>query len=205
MKESCRTQLPRALPAPWAQDLPVIAMTAHAMQGDREKCLAAGMDGYISKPIDTGELLHVLETWLPVSPQSSVALSPPDAVPQTSGVDLASDAIDLPQAMRRLGNDLELLQVMIESFFEDLMGQLEHWDEAHQSGDFKVLERIAHSLKGNLASLGAMGDRDLALALEKAAHQADMALVDQLWPQLFSRLDSLPARLKTALRAYTQN
>lgn len=138
--------------------IPIIAMTAHALKGDRERCLEAGMDGYISKPIRREELYAAVGEQL-----TSTALAP---VPR------ADSAVDLKGLRRSLENDSELLQQLIAQFLLDCPEQLKILGRAVQIQDPVLVERTAHRLKGSVSLFGARRAEELAGTLENLAREA---------------------------------
>ena len=149
--------------------IPILAMTAHAMRGDKEKCLAGGMDGYVSKPIRPAELLAEIDKWVTV-PEGS------DAVQDTS---LQHDGkllehVDRLSLFERVEGDHELLAEMIHLFQEEAPLLLSVMRGALQCGDMLVLERTAHSLKGAAGNLSAQATVAAALQVEKAAANNDL-------------------------------
>jgi signal transduction histidine kinase/DNA-binding response OmpR family regulator len=133
--------------------IPIIAMTAHAMKGDRERCLAAGMDDYVSKPVKVEELLAAI-----------------DRVRQPRH----ADAVDLTRFLGSIDRDPDLLRQLTELFFEEsrrLRGEL---DAALEAGDAKALERAAHRLKGSIGVFSSDGAFTSVSRLERLAVQQDL-------------------------------
>jgi two-component system sensor histidine kinase/response regulator len=144
--------------------IPILAMTAHAMRGDKERCLASGMDGYISKPIHPDGLFAEIERCLSGSERST-------AMPKNSQE--SREQIDRVSLLERVEGDQELLAEMIHLFQEDAPNLLGAMRDALQRSDMVVLERSAHSLKGAASNLSAKATAASALQLEKDAKNRD--------------------------------
>jgi len=140
--------------------VPILAMTAHAMRGDKERCLAGGMDGYISKPIQPSGLFAEIERCLAASQGSNAV---------TKNTKEPGELIDRVSLLERVEGDQELLAEMIGLFQEGAPHLLSAMREALQSGDMAALEMSAHSLKGAVGNLSAKAAAAAALQLEKDA------------------------------------
>ena len=132
--------------------IPVIAVTAHAMQGDEERCLAAGMDGYVTKPIQPAALAAAIEPWLP-----------PESLPATKPV---SVPVDLIAARKLAGGDEALRAEVATTFMEGCRQYQAELRDAAQAGDCARIGRIAHTLKGAAGAVGATTAQGLAAELE---------------------------------------
>ena len=144
--------------------IPILAMTAHAMRGDREKYLASGMDGYVSKPIHPASLFAEIERCLKGTGGSNG---------MTENVHGTNEQIDRVSLLERVEGDQELLTEMIHLFQEDAPKLLTAMRDALQGGDMVVLERSAHSLKGAASNLSAKATAAAALQLENNAKSKD--------------------------------
>ncbi|KAF4515993.1 hypothetical protein B566_EDAN000230 [Ephemera danica] len=145
---------PHAATAP-RHRTPIIAMTANAMQGDRDACLQAGMDDYVSKPVTSEALAAVFERWRP----RAVHTAAPEAA---TGEHPAVDSLVL-DGLRELSDadDPEFLPRLIRRFLADTPTRLKRLEAACRMGHAEEVEKVAHNLKGTAANLGAVGMADL--------------------------------------------
>jgi PAS domain S-box-containing protein len=172
--------------------VPIIAMTAHAMKGDRERCLEAGMDGYVSKPIQTHELFSAIAALVPTRLR--------DAPARRGGLPAASEngaIVDEAETLARVGGDRELLKSLIEVFFESYPAQLTQMREAINGDDAAGLYRLAHTLVGAVGIFGARPALETAARLEAMGREGKLTGAAEAW----KRLDSALGRLKPALTA----
>ncbi|MDQ2800766.1 MAG: response regulator, partial [Armatimonadota bacterium] len=172
--------------------LPIVAMTAHAMKGDRERCLAAGMDGYVSKPLQVQELLDVIATVVPGLHEDSASLVEPSAVSETHWA-----GFDREAALSRMDGDIGLLGEIVELFLEEAPRLLSLVHERLSAGDASGVERAAHSLKGASANLCASGLAAAAGTLEARGREGDLARAPEALAGVAAELDLLLPALRT--------
>jgi len=158
-------------------NIPIIAVTAYAMKGDRERFLAAGMDDYVSKPVDFNDLSRAVARVLfffDSSEESQAAVPqerqyPPASQPQATGD--PTTVLDAEAALARMRHDRAFYAALMEAFLEDATRQLSMLETALVAGDTESLGLTAHTLKGAGATVGAEAFRAQALALEQAARE----------------------------------
>jgi CheY-like chemotaxis protein len=182
----------------------IVALTAHAMKGDRQRCLSAGMDAYVTKPIRSKELVRVIsevttESKIIPADEKSVNDGSQTAI-DGSGVEVENShesnhgddrPIDLQQALEALDENRELLGELIEIFREECPKLRAEIAKSLAAGDFVVLRRAAHTLKGSLSHLAAGRARRIAEQMEEQARQQHLQAAGELWPGLQMELDRL--------------
>jgi len=178
------------------QHIPIVAMTAHAMTGDRERCLEAGMDAYISKPLNAHELLQVVESLAPKSVQGAPA-------PSSDLQPLKSASFDLDDALARVEGDKELLSQVINVFLEDSPRLMTDIRVSIERGDAETLQRAAHTLKGAVSSLSAHRAAQLALSLENLGRGGNLEKAEEIYLDLDREMNALREALKAFVSEIT--
>jgi two-component system, sensor histidine kinase and response regulator len=194
------TKAIRALPGAVSR-IAIIAMTANAMVGDRERFLDAGMNDYVPKPIERPYLLATIARWLPVLPaapdQPSGVIAGTRTIPAASANEPQQDVVLDIAILEQLGHDLDeiVLPDLIDAFLSEARQRSRRMAEAAATGNLSLIGREAHTLK---SSAGTFGAARLALAvqtLEQACNEADMAAVGRM-------SGAIPALVEEAADAY---
>jgi CheY-like chemotaxis protein/HPt (histidine-containing phosphotransfer) domain-containing protein len=175
--------------------LPIIAMTAHAMEGDREKCLEAGMNDYVSKPVNPEQLFSVLQKWIKPRVKGKAPSGAPvaPAVPAPAGpaADLRSlKGVDVEAGLRRLAGDAVLYRRLLVDFARSQAKAATEVRSALLAGDTERVRRLAHTLKGVAGNLAATGLEAAAREMESAARAG--------------RLDGIGPKVEAMQSALTQ-
>ena len=145
--------------------LPIIAMTAHAMQRDRQRCIEAGMDNYISKPIKRDEFFKTI---------AELAVPPTDVQPAQTEQEIFS----YEEALERVGGDEDLLKELLDLFLQESPTYLSHIRQALQQSDPEALAQAAHTLKGAAGNLGAKIIFETASRLEQNGHNENLTTAE---------------------------
>jgi signal transduction histidine kinase/CheY-like chemotaxis protein len=158
----------------------IVAMTAHVMASDRERCVAAGMDGYLSKPIDPESLYTAVE-------DTSGRTNPAREIHDGTG----AGAVDFDMLSTRLANDTALIHTVLRLFLEDCPVQLSTLEAAVRSGNAEAIHRAAHALKGAAGNVSAGTLAEAARSLEQMAADGRLDGVDEAWQRITTGADEV--------------
>jgi CheY-like chemotaxis protein/HPt (histidine-containing phosphotransfer) domain-containing protein len=175
--------------------LPIVAMTAHAMKGIRERCLAAGMDDYVSKPIRDEELLAAIRRTVParqefledtsnLQKQDTGELMPPREA-----------ALDEAAILDRVGGNREVLQQLIGVFYQDCNNYMDQLKAAIKRGNAQEVRSLAHTIKGMVSFFGVKSATNAAVKVEQAGIREELSAANQLFGALARELSQFEACL----------
>jgi signal transduction histidine kinase/DNA-binding response OmpR family regulator len=169
--------------------VPILALTAHAMKGDRERCIEKGMDDYVSKPVQVEELMAAIARVVPEIAPETMKPSPE-----------ASMAMNRESALEFVGGDPALLAQVIRLYLGDAPSMLERLRNGLANGDAREVERGAHRLKGYFGTLGAAGTVETASRLEALGREGALGRAGEV----MSELEDQMARLEQEIRSFLQ-
>jgi CheY-like chemotaxis protein/HPt (histidine-containing phosphotransfer) domain-containing protein len=186
------------------RDIPIIAMTAHAMPGAREECLQAGMNDYLPKPVEPQTLVEKINEWLPRAGETRLSdtfASPMGSEPQSSAdsSERVLPVFDRTGMLDRLMGDQELAQLLIKGYIEDIPRQMQALKASLDTEDFESAGRKAHSIKGASANVGGEALRSVAKDIEKACATGDIAAAKEALPELEAQFETLKQAMRESV------
>ncbi|MBF0573351.1 MAG: response regulator, partial [Desulfamplus sp.] len=188
------------------KNIPIIAMTAHAMQGDRDRCIKVGMNDYLTKPVNPQALADVLDRWLPKELNkeekveqlvlASEQLTISDVNQEKEVQNNLNLIFDKDDMMQRLMNDKELAKMLINVFIDDIPEQISLLKGYIDSCELKKIEIQAHSIKGACANVSGEAMRIAAHEIEKSAKAGELDGVKEFMVDLEKEFESLKKEIK---------
>ncbi len=171
-----------------SEHIPIVALTAHAMKGDRERCVEAGTDTYINKPIEAKKLFETIEALVPDVRRAEMRT--PEAEP-------AGEVFDKNRLLAEWGDDAGFLAELVDQALQDCPNLLSKLREALASGDGKAVERAAHSLRGSAANFVAKDAFQAAQALEVMGRQGDLTHAKETYAVVEGEVERVKSALAT--------
>jgi CheY-like chemotaxis protein/HPt (histidine-containing phosphotransfer) domain-containing protein len=183
----------RASSDPAISSIPILALTADAMPADRDRCLTAGMDDYLSKPVDLVRLADALARWL--------TSTDPGETGQTAGQsagDPAANVFNEDALLRRMIGDRQLAGIALKGFLRDVPSQLDRLRQRLEEADATGVRLQAHALKGGAATVAAESLHALAVAMEQDGSAGQLERCEELLPRAVEEFERFKSTLKTA-------
>ena len=185
------------------KNLPIVALTANVLSGQREVFLANGLNDYLAKPIDVQKLDEILEKWIPLEKRvEPVQVHDTEEeiseVPDISGVDVSI-------GLRNCGGSVKVYFNILADFCRDTEAKLTQITEAFARGNVKNFITLVHAIKGVAMSIGAEETGEKAAWLEKAAASSDLSILKEKTNELFFRVKTLVESIKLAMVNYEAN
>lgn len=186
--------------------IPIVALTANAMRGDRERCLASGMDDYLTKPVRKEDLRRILDRWVPVTIHPQAA-QPGDPEPREDEPDNEAVLVifDVAATLRNIGGDTALMEELVALFLQRYQAMLEAIRAALATKDYAAVEQAAHSLKGTACNLCASEVVLSAGQLEAHGRLGTLAEGPMIYAQLEKAVLRLVRHLETRSRKHTDS
>ena len=181
--------------------IPIIAMTAHAMLGDREQCLEAGMNDYIAKPVTAQTLAETLKKWLPTASDDDARISDEQKPANAEEAIIPEPLIwDTAGMLERLMDDEDLVREITAAFLADIPQQIQTLKTSIEHGDIPTAQRQAHTIKGVSANVGGEALRAVAFEIEQIIKAGDLVAAGTRMTELDMQCDRLIKAMETSMR-----
>ena len=178
-----------------ADHVPIIAMTAHAMKGDKERCLSAGMDGYLTKPLRPQELFEVVERLAAAMGQAAAGGDGESGATCAAPIASNTPAFDKAAALERVSGDTELLNELAGLFLDECPKHLGEIRQAIDQRDGARVARAAHTLKGSVGAFSAGPSAEAARRMEDVGREQKWDRAEEAWGRLDEAVNGLRAAL----------
>lgn len=176
----------------------IVALTAHAMKGDRERCLDSGMNDYLAKPVSQQSMASILNNWLKLSLITDKKSTKQD-------LNASNIIFDYDNLLLRFSNDKELIKELLVMFLEEMPEKLNKLKNAVNDLNFGIIEKVSHSIKGNSAHLSAMPLSLVAYEIEKNARLKNINEIKILLKKIISEFKILKNVMEDRLKAFDNN
>ena len=177
-------------------EIPIIAVTAFSLSGDREKCLAAGMDDYLSKPLRPELLDEILTRWTGDAKTSEPPAKPVQRDPEPLAEQPSGGQFDSEDLVERLMGNYDLARRVTREFIDSIPAQLAALATALDNSDARATAFAAHSIKGAAANAGGVAVRELAARMETLGASGDLTSASEVLPQLAARFQSVKPEME---------
>ncbi len=188
------TRLIRARETDTGDHVPIIAVTAYAMSGDRERCLDAGMDAYLPKPLDERQLIELLRQLVRAAPTGSAHGEP--SISEVTPRGQTTESVTLEAILHRYRGDRDLVEDMAAAYLEELPSRLDALRLAVESGNPAAVERVAHGLKGSSSNFYAAAAVDALQRMQQAGRDGDLSAARGVLSEAVGEVERLAVELR---------